>query len=319
MNAESIIILAPCYNEELNIVAFLSAIDNVCSSLNTLVEMVIVNDGSTDKTTKLLTHFSFTSKNVSLTVLNLNFNIGHQQAILQGLIYAETTNSNKFIILDSDGQDDVSLIPKMIQMITINHFDVVHMVRKKRKESLLFKFGYTFYKIVFRLITGESIHFGNFCIINRTIVHRATTSGFIHFPAFMSKFASRRGFLNADRHKREHGTSKMKVTDLLNHAIKSFIEYSEHLLMVCLRIFIFLAIGLFVFAGYILYQKIFTNNAILGWASTISLGLFNGALITLSAFVIGTQLLKNAYGTNISFNASVTTQNRKRVKHSNNE
>ena len=68
------------------------------------------------------------------------------------------------------------------------------------------------------------------------------------------------------------------------------------------------------FAGYILYQKLFTDNAILGWASTIILGLFNGALIALSTFVIGTQLLKNAYSQNITFNASIVKKNGKVAK-----
>ncbi len=302
-HSESIVILAPCYNEELNIVHFLNAIEKVCSELDNLFEVVIVNDASTDTTSQLLDVFSFTSTNIDLTVLELNFNAGHQQAIFQGLIYAKTTSSNRFIILDSDGQDDVKLIPKMIQT---DDFDVVHIVRKKRRESFLFRFGYTIYKFIFKIITGQSIHFGNFSLINRVMLHRAIASGFIHFPAFLSKFARHRSYIEADRHKRTHGKSKMSIADLLNHAIKSFIEYSEQLLMVCLWIFIFLALGLTIFAGYILYEKLFTDKAILGWASTITLGLFNGALIALSAFVIGTQLLKNSYNNHLGFNATIT-------------
>ena len=310
-NSKPIVILAPCYNEELNIISFLNSIEQICGPLEKQFEVVIVNDSSTDQTSMLLDKFSYTSTNLALTVLELDFNMGHQEAIFQGLLYAKTTDANKFIVLDSDGQDNVELIPLMIAK---KNCDVVHITRKKRKESFLFKLGYAVYKGIFKIITGESIHFGNFCLINRTILHRATISGFVHFPAFVSKFAKRRKYINADRQKREHGKSKMRLVDLLNHAIKSFIEYAERLLMVCLWIFIFLVIGFTFFAGYILYEKLFTDRAILGWASTITLGLFNGALIALSAFVIGTQLLKNSYGRNTAFNASVKKTRGKPIK-----
>ncbi|WP_394747375.1 glycosyltransferase [Spongiimicrobium salis] len=313
---DSIIILAPCYNEELNIINFLHALEESCGVLDALFEVVIVNDGSTDKTAQLLDTFSFTSKNIVLTVLELDFNVGHQQAIFQGLMYAKTSTSKQFIVLDSDGQDDTKLIPSMIAQ---KNCDVVHIIRKKRKESFVFKLGYVIYKMIFKMITGQAIHFGNFCLLNRTMLHRVTTSGFVHFPAFLSKFASRRAYIEADRNKRGHGKSKMNLVDLLNHAIKSFIEYSERLLLVCLWIFIFLVIGLTIFAAYILYQKLFTSNAILGWASTITLGLFNGALIALSAFVIGTQLLKNSYGRHMDFYATITKNKGMSTKTGENE
>ena len=307
---ERILILAPCYNEELNIINFLNALEMTCGKLEFLFEIVIVNDGSTDSTAEILDTFFFKTKNISLTVLELDFNVGHQKAILQGLLYAKTTNSNQFIILDSDGQDDVGLIPSMINL---EKSDIVHIIRKKRKESILFRFSYSIYKLIFKTLTGKSIHFGNYCLINKKVLNHATSVGFIHFPAFLSKYELNKQYILADRHKRDKGKSKMRMIDLLNHAIKSFIEYAEQLLMLCLWVFIFLAIILVVFAGYVLYEKLFTDKAILGWASTIILGLFNGALIALSAFVIGTQMLKNSYSQNIRFSALVI---KKKSKHS---
>ena len=101
----------------------------------------------------------------------------------------------------------------------------------------------------------------------------------------------------------------MSFITLLNHAVKSFIQYSEKLLMICLWVFILLSVAFAVSAGYVLYQKLFTDNAILGWASNITLGLFNGTLISLSAFVIGTQLLKNSQKTSRILNAQIIRQN----------
>jgi glycosyltransferase involved in cell wall biosynthesis len=299
---ESILILAPCYNEGDGIRQFLQSLEAVCSTIPNTVEVVIVDDGSDDQTPDVLQAFSFNAENMSFTVLKLDFNSGHQEAIFQGLLYAEQTDAEKLVVLDSDGQDNVNLIP---EMIAFENTDVVHIVRKKRQESFLFKFCYKIYKLIFRIITQKSIHFGNFCMINRKILKQAVNQGFVHFPAFLSKFEQRKQYLHADRQKREAGKSKMRFFDLLDHAIKSFIQYSEKLLTLCLWIFIVLALALVVFAGYVLYEKLFTDKAILGWASTIILGLFNGSLITLSTFVIGTQLLKNAHSRNLKFTAHV--------------
>ncbi|MFT5824159.1 MAG: glycosyltransferase involved in cell wall biosynthesis [Crocinitomix sp.] len=307
LDTKPILIIAPCYNEEVGIKSFLNSLEPVCEGSRSNFEVVIVDDGSTDGTAKILEKFEFEGANISLTILRLDFNAGHQEAIFQGLIYAKSTEADKCVILDSDGQDDVALIPKMI---AFDDCDVVHILRKKRKESLLFRFSYKIYKIIFKIITGKSIHFGNFCMINRSVVNRAAGTGFVHFPAFLSTFVQRKKYLTADRKQREAGKSKMKFTDLLNHAIKSFIQYSEKLLMVCLWLFIGLAIALVLFAAYVLYEKLFTDKAILGWASTIILGLFNGALIALSTFVIGTQLLKNSHGQNIKFNATIIKKER---------
>ncbi|PSG90607.1 glycosyltransferase [Aurantibacter aestuarii] len=303
MNRPSpIVILAPCFNEQENIINFLNSLKEVCHVLNGLFEIVIVNDGSTDKTSSLLRSFSLKSEKIKLTIIELDFNIGHQQAIFQGLTYAKSTKANQFIVLDSDGQDDVNLIPKMIKL---KNYDIIHVVRKKRKESYFFRFSYAIYKIIFKIITGQSIAFGNYCLINRTVLNRATNVGFVHFPAFLSKFPLSKYYIEVDRHKRSHGKSKMSMADLLNHAIKSFIEYAEQLLVVCLWIFITLLLILVIFAIFILYEKLFTNNAISGWASTVIIGLFNGVLITLSSFVIGTQLLKNSYNQNLKNKISI--------------
>lgn len=286
---ENAIIITPCFNESQVIIEFLDSLERTLNKVSThFFEVVIVNDGSYDNTLNVLKKYQFNNDEIKLTVLDLTFNLGHQGAILQGLLYASELKSDQFIIMDSDGQDDPSVIPTMLRQSE----DILFVKRGKRQESYLFIFFYKIYKIIFRLLIGNVIDFGNYCMINKKVVVNTLFKGFIHFPSFLSKQKFNKRLIIADRHKRLGGKSKMSFSELLQHALNSFIEYAEELLVICMKFFIVLSVILVVFACYVLYEKIFTDKAILGWASTIILGLFNGVIILMGTFVSGTLLLR---------------------------
>lgn len=83
----------------------------------------------------------------------------------------------------------------------------------------------------------------------------------------------------------------MNLTSLIHHAFRSFIEYAEDLLMIFLRLFGIIGILMVVLLGVVFYKKFYAQEAILGWASTISLGLFAIELICFGFFVLGILLL----------------------------
>ncbi len=288
MKRNNIAILAPCFNESETIVEFLQTLEDSITKLPYDFEVIMVNDASYDETLSLLCDFQFTSQRITLTVLTLAFNVGHQMAILQGLHYANTSDNEAFIIMDSDGQDD----PSAIESLLADTSDIIFVNRGKRSESIIFIFAYTIYKWIFKFITGTKIGFGNYCLINRKVLKSILFNGFIHLPSFLSKQRVKKRFVTINRNKRMGGQSKMRFSGLLQHAIRSFIEYAEELLVLCLKSFLILSSVLLLFACHVLYKKIFTDGAILGWASNIMLGLFNGIIILISAFVLGTLLLK---------------------------
>ncbi|MEL7148982.1 MAG: glycosyltransferase, partial [Bacteroidota bacterium] len=246
-----------------------------------------------DDTLKLLKNYSFKQRNIQLTVLDLEFNVGHQKAILQGMLYAMNTDNDCdcFIILDSDGQDDPSCIE---ELLNVKNSDVVYVKRGKRKENPLFKLYYYLYRLLFVFVSGRKMDFGNFSRINRKVVRSALHHGYVHYPSFLSKQKVKFDFIKVDRLKRIGGNSKMNFFSLLHHALRSFIEYAEELLVICMRSFIFLCVVLLIFGSNVLYKKVFTDQAIAGWASTILVGLLTGIIVLISTFFIGALLLKIA-------------------------
>lgn len=200
--------------------------------------------------------------------------------------------------MDSDGEDDPNAI---LEVILEDKADIVHVVRGKRNEGFFFRISYYFYKLLFRGITNSNMNFGNYCMINRKILNATIHTSFIHFAAYLSKIRANHAYVTYDRQKRIGGLSKMNVGSLVSHAFKSLTEYAESLLLIFLKLFIVLATGFSVLIFYILYEKLFTDNAILGWASTMSVGLFNTALISIGFYVVGILLLNIAHNQNQSF------------------
>ena len=224
MNQAPITIITPCYNENVIAIKFLESLENTLANLPGHFCVVVVNDCSTDDTLSLLKEFHFSNEKLSLKIINLNCNAGHQAAIYEGLLYAQDLESNHFIIMDSDGEDSPAVIPELL-----NHrnTDIVNVVRSNRRESILFRFCYRIYKIMFRLVTGKQMNYGNFCLISRPVLEHAVRSHFSHFAAFLAKQTCTRQYIVAKKEERLGGQSKMGFKKHFYHAVKSFLEYGS--------------------------------------------------------------------------------------------
>lgn len=281
-------IVTPCFNENDTIMTVLRQLEATLANLPYQFTVVVVDDASTDNTLALLREFTFGADNFSLDIITLPFNLGHQKAIYQGLTYARTLEAERFIVMDADGEDDPQAV---IDLMAHEEADVVHVVRGQRNEGVLFRLAYFFYKVLFKVITGKHMNFGNYCMISRPVLDSVVHFSFIHFAAYLSKLKVKHAYIVHDRQKRLGGSSKMNAGSLIFHAFKSLTEYAESLLTLFLKLFILLASCFTVLIFYILYQKLFTDRAVLGWASTMSVGLFNTALIAIGFYVIGIILL----------------------------
>ena len=84
---KNIAIIAPCFNEEIVIRKFLDELYEVLAPSNSQFTIIIVDDHSSDKTLDILENYQFDSDCFNLNIIKLKYNMGHQEAIRQGLIY----------------------------------------------------------------------------------------------------------------------------------------------------------------------------------------------------------------------------------------
>jgi glycosyltransferase involved in cell wall biosynthesis len=275
-------IIIPSFNEGNNIIKLLDEIDAIAKEADESLTVVVVDDGSTDESIERLMNKSF--QKISVRIISLLCNLGHQAAIGQGLLFVSEQNASHAIIMDGDGEDDPKAI---LQLLKLKEFDVVNVLRGRRHESIGFRFSYGVYRMLFKLITKKKMNYGNFCMISSKVIEILSVQTFVHFAAFVSKPGFKTSSVNSDRRLRLGGKAKMSVTNLIHHAFKSFAEYGEELLMVFLRLFIILFVLFIITIGYIIYLKVFTDYPILGWSSTFGIGLLSSALICMGFFVIG--------------------------------
>jgi polyisoprenyl-phosphate glycosyltransferase len=291
MQQEHIALVAPCYNEGEVAIRFLREVEQVVSATDARWTLIMVDDASTDQTLQLLNSYKTSAPNVSLRTISVAYNMGHQEAIYQGLLSASTTDATHFVVMDSDGEDDPQAL---VDLLRRKDHSIVFVARGKRTESLLFRLGYKGYRLLFRLITGRPISFGNYSMIDRRVLEAVLDRSFIHYAAFLSRQRARSTLITFDRRKRIDGRSKMSFKSLSMHAFKALIEYSEEVLLLFLKAFIGLAVVFLFSLITIVSIKLFTDSAIPGWASTLSVSLFNSMLICLGFFATGLLLVNTA-------------------------
>jgi hypothetical protein len=174
------------------------------------------------------------------------------------------------VVLDGDGEDKPSDI---LPMVSKAEDKIIFAKRVKRSEGPNFRIGYYFYKTIFKLLTGKSINFGNFSAIPFSLLDKVAIlpSLWNHYAGSVAESKIPQAVHPTNRGLRYSGKSKMNLTSLIIHGFSSISIYFD---ILCFRVlkFAFIAILLCSLGiGYVLFQKVFTDNAIPGWASSLIL------------------------------------------------
>lgn len=145
---ESISLVIPCYNEEEVLETLIKRIDEVMTSVGVKFELILVDDGSRDRTWPMLSDYQ--NRYSWIKAIKLSRNYGHQLALTCGL---DQARGEVIVIMDADLQDPPELLPKMIERWA-EGYDVVYGKRTARHgESPLKRFfAFMFYRTISRII-----------------------------------------------------------------------------------------------------------------------------------------------------------------------
>ena len=130
---KSLSILIPVFNEEESLLALFSELKNHFKN-NVAVEIIFINDGSSDNSQILIE--KEISHHSSWKLINLYRNYGKSIALQSGI---DISSGELIATLDSDLQDDPKEIPEMYDLIQSDNYDLVSGWKKKRFDSLIFK------------------------------------------------------------------------------------------------------------------------------------------------------------------------------------
>jgi dolichol-phosphate mannosyltransferase len=159
-------VVAPLFDEQEALPELYRRLTDTLCSLGVEYELVLVNDGSRDRTRGLLDALARSDGRVK--PLHLSRNFGHQAAVTAGLEHAR---GQAVAVLDGDLQDPPEVIPALLERWR-EGFDVVYAVRTKRKEGPVKRLGYFLFYRLLRATADLDIPLdaGDFCLMDRSAV-----------------------------------------------------------------------------------------------------------------------------------------------------
>lgn len=278
-------IVVPCYKEE-------SVLHETHKRLSQLLDRLIteerissksyilyVNDGSTDHTWKIIKEFY---KNTSYACgLNLAGNVGHQNALMAGLNTVKE-RCDAAISIDADLQDDVNVIPEMIERYMEGN-DIVYGVRRERKTDTFFKrtTALAFYRLMKTMGAKSVYNHADYRLMSSRAIQQLCR--FRERNLYLRGLVPLIGYQTAcvyyNRDKRFAGESKYPFKEMLNFAIDGITSFSvKPVRMIfwlgCIFLLIALCVTIWTLRAY------FLHNTVPGWSSLmISLWLVGGTIL----------------------------------------
>lgn len=267
-------IISPCYNEELvlNETSFrLNEIITDLVSNNIISEKsfaVFVDDGSKDNTWTLIEEKALQLNYIK--GLKLAGNVGHQKALLAGLI-TFNDDADALISIDADLQDDVKVIEDMILKFK-SGIDIVYGVRKERTTDTYFKrnTALIFYNLMKKMKVNIVYNHADYRLCSKRTLNALSEFGEVNL--FLRGIIPSIGFNNDivyyDRLERFAGESKYpfkKMAAFAWNGITSFSNYPLKLVAIIGFVIFFMCL---IMTGYALFA-LFTENVVPGWLSTV--------------------------------------------------
>ena len=282
-------IVVPAYNEQEVLPEFHKRLSQVVSEIDMDIEIIYINDGSTDETLALLSNLHDTDARVAIIDLSRNF--GKEIALTAGLHHA---NGDAVVVIDADLQDPPELIPTFIKEWK-NGYDVVYAKRSIRHgESLIKKAtANIFYRIMQRIGNVQLPEdTGDYRLLNKKALNALNTLD--EKNRFMKGLFAWIGFKQKavlyKRDPRHAGTTKWNYWKLWNFALDGITSFTTAPLRISTYLGLFTALGAFLYGTYTIIQTLVYGSEVPGYPSLIVIILFIGGIQLTAIGVLGEYL-----------------------------
>lgn len=282
-------IVCPAYNEEDGLEQFYERVIRETEDLNLDLEIVYVNDGSSDGTIDvMLTQYSNDKR---ISIIDLSRNFGKEIALTAGLDYA---SGDAIVIIDTDLQDPPELIKDFVKHWR-DGFDVVSAKRISREgESVLKKLtSYIYYRLLF-LVSDINIpkDTGDFRLLDRKALNALLELREKH--RYMKGLFAWVGFkqkeIEYQREARLKGKTKWNYLSLLNLAFDGLTSFSVLPLRLASIAGILAAMIAFLYGVFITIKTLIFGDPVAGYASLVVIITFIGGIQLLALGIIGEYL-----------------------------
>jgi glycosyltransferase involved in cell wall biosynthesis len=287
----SVSVIVPLLNEEENLIELHRRLTAVLPTISSDFEMILVDDGSTDRSIEIIRDLARTDPHVRYVTFSRNF--GHEPACTAGL---ERARGDVVVLMDADLQDPPELIPAFLDKWR-EEYDIVYARRRRRIGESVVKrsTAWLFYRLL-NAISEVNIprDVGNFRLMDRCAVgaynrlpeRSRFTRGMVAWLGF------RQTGIEYDRPARSGGSPKYSYVKSLCLALDALTGFSTALLRLASILGLAASFLSFVLLAVVLVKKVFFSIPVPGF-TMLAVGLFFiGGTILLSLGIVGEYVAK---------------------------
>ena len=282
-------VVAPAYNEQDVLPEFHERLTTVFARLEDQLEVIYVNDGSSDRTLEVLQ--SLRAGDPRITIVDLSRNFGKEIAMTAGFDHA---CGDAVVVIDTDLQDPPEVIPEMIQHWR-GGYDVVYAKRISREGETWLKkaTASAFYRLIQRVsrvrIPQDT---GDFRLLSRRAVLALGRLREQH--RFMKGLFAWIGYpqkaIPYHRDVRFAGETKWNYWKLWNFAIEGITSFTTAPLKLASYFGLLVALFAFVYAAVVIYRTVIFGEEVRGYPSLMVVVLMLGGIQLASLGIIGEYL-----------------------------
>ena len=277
----------PVYNEEKILPQLYRRMTDVIEQLKGSAELILVNDGSCDRSLQIIRELH--QQDARVSYLSLARNFGHQIAVTAGLNFVQ---GEVIIILDADLQDPPELIPAMIEKWRQGYQVVYAQRTQRRKESWFKRFtAYLFYRLLKRLADVDiPTDTGDFCLMDRRVVD--VLNSMPERNRYIRGLRAWVGFqqtsVQFEREPRFAGEVKYTFGKSLALALNGLVSFSKVPLRLSTYVGLLAAVAAILMAILVLYWRLFVpHTPLTGFTIILVAIFFLGAVQLVSIGILG--------------------------------
>jgi glycosyltransferase involved in cell wall biosynthesis len=248
--------------------------------------MLFVNDGSRDRTWTLIEQLHRENKYVK--GMDLARNVGHQRAILAGMMKAKEM-ADAVVTIDADLQDDLTAIPKMVDHFKAG-YDVVYGVKVSREADPVMKrmSAQAFYKLQRKMGVESVFNHADFRLMSRRALEMLSEykERNIYLRGMIPMIGLPSTTVDDVISEREAGASKYTLKKMLNLAMDGITSFSVKPMYYILGLgilFLLTSVGI----GIYVLRALILGTAVNGWSSLILSIWFTGGVVLISIGMLG--------------------------------
>ena len=289
--------VSPCYNEE---EVLRSSVGRLTKLFDEMIAdglissdsmMVFVNDGSRDCTWEIISELH--RDNQFVRGINLARNVGHQNAIMAGMMTARQW-ADAVITLDADLQDDITCIPQMVRHFEAGN-DIVYGVKVSREADPLMKrmTALAFYKLQSSMGVESIYNHADFRLMSCRALDMLAEyhEKNLYLRGLIPQIGLKSATVDDVISEREAGVSKYTLHKMLSLALDGITSFSVKPIYTIVYMgiaFLLIAFGI----GIYVIHALVAGTAVPGWSSLILSVWLVGGFILIAIGIIGTYIGK---------------------------